>query len=67
MKDREGEVSRVFVSIAGSLASGRDVVDLVVELTSECVRLLDIASAGLLLADGLGDLHVLAASSEQTL
>lgn len=64
--NRESDVNAVFVSIAGSLATGRDVVELVVELTTECARLLDIASAGLVLADGLGELHVLAASSERT-
>jgi hypothetical protein len=35
-------------------------------LTSACAELLDVAAAGLLLADGLGVLHVLAASSENT-
>jgi hypothetical protein len=35
-------------------------------LTSECARLLDVASAGLLLADRTGVLHVLAASTEHT-
>jgi hypothetical protein len=54
------------VALASSLTSGYDVVDLLNNLTSECARLLDIASAGLLLADRLGVLHVLAASSEHT-
>ena len=39
-------------------------VDLLSRLTVDCVRLLDVASAGLLLADPLGVLHVMAASSE---
>ena len=63
---REAEVARSFVSLASSLANGYDVVDLLDELTSDCARLLDVASAGLLLADGRGVLHVMAASSEQT-
>ena len=63
---REVEVSRAFVALASSLANGYDVVDLLDELTSDCARLLDVKSAGLLLADGRGVLHVLAASSEQT-
>ena len=64
--DREHEITRAFVSIANSMADGVDVVDLLSGLTSDCARLLDIASAGLLLADGQGVLHVLAASSEGT-
>jgi hypothetical protein len=64
--DREHEITRAFVSIANSMADGTDVVDLLSGLTSDCARLLDIASAGLLLADGHGVLHVLAASSERT-
>ena len=63
---REAEVTRAFVSLASSLANGYDVVDLLDELAADCARLLDVASAGLLLADGRGMLHVMAASSERT-
>jgi hypothetical protein len=65
-EDREREVTQAFVSLATSLATGYDVVDLLNTLTSECARLLDVASAGLLLADRVGILHVLAASTEHT-
>jgi hypothetical protein len=64
--EREREVTKAFVSLANSLADGVDVVDLLTGLTTDCARLLDIASAGLLLADASGVLHVLAASSERT-
>jgi hypothetical protein len=64
--EREGEVINAFVSLAGALATGYDVVDLLNKLTAESARLLDVASAGLLLADGFGVLHVVAASSEDT-
>jgi hypothetical protein len=63
---RERDVTRAFVSLASSLANGHDVVELLSDLTVDCARLLDIASAGLLLADSLGVLHVLAASSQRT-
>lgn len=63
---REHEITRAFVSIANGMAEGADIVDLLSGLTSDCARLLDIASAGLLLADSHGTLHVLAASSERT-
>jgi transcriptional regulator with GAF, ATPase, and Fis domain len=59
-------VSRAFVQLANGMVDGLDVVDLLGTLTVECARLLDIASAGLLLADRHGVLHVVAASSEAT-
>ena len=63
---REAEINRAFVALASRLVDGFDVVDLLGELTERCTGLLDIASAGLLLADASGTLHVLAASSERT-
>ncbi len=65
MSGREREVTQAFVSIATTLARGYDVVEMLDGLTAECSRLLDVASAGLLLADRRGVLHVLAASSER--
>lgn len=64
--ERERSVSAAFVSIANSLAEGYDAVDLFTGLTTDCAHLLDVASAGLLLADGRGVLHVMAASSDAT-
>lgn len=61
---RERQVIEAFVSLAGHLAEGLDVVELLADLTAECSRMLDITSAGLLLADRSGILHVVAASSE---
>ena len=63
---RQADINRSFVALASSLVNGYDVVDLLTQLTEDCARLLDIASAGLLLADGRGLLHVVAASSERT-
>ncbi len=64
--DRERAVTDAFVSLTGNLVEGLDVVDLLGELTEDCASLLDIAAAGLLLADRRGVLHVVAASSERT-
>jgi transcriptional regulator with GAF, ATPase, and Fis domain len=64
--DRERDIAEAFVSLATTLAEGYDVIDLLSQLTADCARLLDIAAAGLLLADRNGVLHVLAASSEET-
>ena len=66
MTRTEGDVTRAFVTVASGLASAVDVVDLLSDLAGECSRLLDVASAGLLLADQRGVLHVMAASSERT-
>lgn len=66
MSRTEEDVSRAFVALTGALAAGDDVVELLTLLTGQCARLLDVASAGLLLADQKGVLHVLAASSERT-
>lgn len=62
---REQDVIQALVSLAGSMATGQsDVVELLSELTEDCARLLDVAAAGLLLADDRAVLHVMAASSE---
>lgn len=65
-RGRESGVTQAFVSLADAMVDGTDAVDLLSGLTADCARLLDVASAGLLLADGRGVLHVMAASSERT-
>lgn len=62
---RENGLTEVFVSIAESLAVGYDLMDLYSGLTADCARILDVGSAGLVLADAGGVLHVMAASSER--
>ena len=57
---------RAFVDLSNELVEGYDIIDLLSTLTSNCASLLDIASTGLLLADGRGVLHLVAASSERT-
>ena len=64
--ERERAIAKAFVSLADAMVNGLDVVELLNNLTAECARLLDVASAGLLLADRQKVLHVVAASSEQT-
>jgi GAF domain-containing protein len=65
-ESREKDVTQAFVALASSLVTGHDVVDLLNDLVTDCAALLDVASAGLLLADGHSVLHVLAASSQRT-
>lgn len=64
--NREHDVTQAFMRLANSLVGEFDVIELLSGLTAECAQLLDIASAGLLLADERGSLHVVAASSEAT-
>jgi GAF domain-containing protein len=64
--DRERAVTEAFVALARSLADGVDPVDLLIGLSQDATRLLDVASTGILLADPRGVLHVAAASSEAT-
>lgn len=65
--DREhAAATAALVAAVNSLAEGYDPLDLFSNLTADCVQLLDIASAGLLLADSRGVLHLMAASSERT-
>lgn len=66
MTFREGRLVRVLVSMADTLVSDFDPVDLFYELVVSCTDLLDVAQAGLLLTDGNGELRVMAASSEAT-
>ncbi len=63
---RETRVLDAVVALVDSLLVDFDVVDLLTELTERCAELLDVASAGLLLADPLGRLRVLAATTEAT-
>ena len=63
---RETRVLDAVVSLVDSLLDDFDVVDLLTELTERCAQLLDVESAGLLLADPLEQLRVFAATSEET-
>jgi len=63
---RESEIVRAFVELTNELVDDYDVVDMLSQLTTNCAGLLGISSAGLLLADGRGVLHLVASSSERT-
>jgi hypothetical protein len=63
---REHVIIRAFVELSNELVDGYDIVDLLSEWTANCARLLDVTAAGLLLPDGRGVLHLIAASSERT-
>lgn len=61
---RETRVLGAVVSLVDSLLVDFDVVELLTELTEHCAQLLDVEAAGLLLADPLDHLRLLAATSE---
>lgn len=61
--ERVGLVAAL-ISMADTLVSDFDVVDLFHELVVSCTDLLDVAQAGLLLTDGNGLLGVATASSD---
>jgi transcriptional regulator with GAF, ATPase, and Fis domain len=63
---REPEVTAALIKLADSLIADFDLVEVLDELARDCVRLLGVTAAGLLLASPTGELHVVAASSEQT-
>ena len=65
-ESREHEIVRSFVDLSNELVDDYDVVEMLSLLTSHCASLLDISSAGLLLADGRDVLHLMASSSERT-
>jgi GAF domain-containing protein len=53
-----------FATLADTLVAGYDVLDLLQSLVEYCHELLDIDSAGILLANASGDLEVVASTSE---
>jgi anti-anti-sigma factor len=64
-RERPTLTASTFVAIVDSLVNDFDVIDVLTQLTSRCIELLDVAAAGILLGDENGHLRVVGASSER--
>src|SRR4051794_5777472 len=66
-KPREQRLGEVFVSLADTLVADYDVIDLLYNLSTACVELLAVDTAGIMVtADGKGSLQTVASSHERT-
>jgi serine/threonine protein kinase HipA of HipAB toxin-antitoxin module len=63
--DRERRLAETFVELADTLIDDFDVIDFLQVLAARCVELLDVAAAGIMLADQGGSLMTVAASDER--
>jgi len=62
---REQKIARAFVELADTMVDEFDLADFLHLLVDHCVDLLDVAAAGVLLADQRGGVRMAAASSEK--
>ncbi|TQM37520.1 GAF and ANTAR domain-containing protein [Pseudonocardia cypriaca] len=62
---RERVLTEAFVSLADTLVTDFDVIDLLHRLCNDSVRLLPVEAAGLMLSDQRGTLRVVSSSTEQ--
>jgi hypothetical protein len=63
--DREQRLAETFVELADTLTDDFDVIDFLQVLAARCVELLEVAAAGIMLADQGGSLMTVAASDER--
>ncbi len=61
---RHQDIVHTLVELADTLVDDFDIVDLLTELTDQCVQLLGVSAAGVMLAAPPGELRLVASSSE---
>jgi GAF domain-containing protein len=61
---REERINQAFVKVADTLMDSYDVVDLLSTLVNECASLLGAQGGGILIANSLGELELIASTSE---
>ncbi len=61
---REGLLVKTLVELADNLVDDFDVIDVLTVLSDRCVTVLDVDTAGVMLASPAGDLQVVASSSD---
>jgi GAF domain-containing protein len=62
---REEKISDAFVTMTGALMADYDIVDLLSTLLDQSVGILGMDAGGILLADAVGELELVASSSEE--
>ena len=62
---REEKINDAFVRVTGTLVNDYDIVDLLSTLVNTCTELLDVQAGGILLADSVGVLELVASTSEE--
>lgn len=61
---RESRLNAAFVMVADTLTDDYDVVELLHTLVTECTEIVDAQAGGLMLLDAVGDLQVVASTTE---
>jgi GAF domain-containing protein len=65
MDTRETRINKAFMQAPAALMRPYDVVDLLSTLMASCTEILDVQAAGILVADMVGDLELVASTSEE--
>jgi transcriptional regulator with GAF, ATPase, and Fis domain len=65
MSTREGRINMAFIQATAALMKPYDVIDLLSTLMDACIDIFDVQAAGVLIADAVGELELVASTSEE--